>query len=60
MDFSDRLISITDELKMIKPSSPHWPIQAHLYVFKDGEGIMDSQRIGENFLQTKTVILAAI
>ncbi|MBL7205177.1 MAG: MBL fold metallo-hydrolase [Desulfobacteraceae bacterium] len=39
MDNSASVISITDDLKMIKPPSPHWPESANVYVFKDEGGI---------------------
>ena len=39
MDNSASVISITDDLKMIKPPSPYWPESANVYVFKDEDGI---------------------
>jgi len=39
MDNSAGVISITDDLKMIKPPSPYWPESANVYVFKDEDGI---------------------
>ena len=39
MDNSAGVISITDDLKMIRPPSSYWPESANVYVFKDGDGI---------------------
>ena len=39
MDNSVGVISISDDLKMINPPSPHWPESANVYLFEDGDGI---------------------
>ena len=39
MDASASVISITDDLKMIKPPTPYWPESANVYAFRDGDGI---------------------
>ena len=39
MPGSKSVVSIFDDLKMIKPPSPYWPESANVYVFKDGDGI---------------------
>ena len=39
MDNSPSVISITDDLKMIKFLCPYWPESANVYVFKDEDGI---------------------
>jgi glyoxylase-like metal-dependent hydrolase (beta-lactamase superfamily II) len=40
MDNPDSMIiSIADDLKMIKPPSPHWPESANVYVFEERDGI---------------------
>ena len=33
------IISIADDLKMIKPPSPYWPESANVYVFEERDGI---------------------
>jgi glyoxylase-like metal-dependent hydrolase (beta-lactamase superfamily II) len=40
MDNPDSIIiSIADDLKMIKPPSPYWPESANVYVFEERDGI---------------------
>ena len=39
MPGSNSVVSIFDDLKMIRPPSPYWPESANVYVFKDGDGI---------------------
>lgn len=39
MSVSENLVSIFDDLTMIKPPSPLWPESANVYVFQDGDGI---------------------
>ena len=39
MPGSNTLVTLFDDLKMIRPPSPHWPESANVYVFKDGDGI---------------------
>ena len=39
MPGSKSVVSIFDDLKMIRPPSPYWPESANVYVFKDGGGI---------------------
>jgi len=39
MDEFKYLISIFDDLKMIKPPSSYWPESANVYIFKDDDGI---------------------
>jgi glyoxylase-like metal-dependent hydrolase (beta-lactamase superfamily II) len=40
MDNPDRIVvSIADDLKMIKPPSPYWPESANVYVFEERDGI---------------------
>jgi len=33
------IVSIFDDLKLIKPPSPYWPESANVYVFRDGDGV---------------------
>ncbi|MGB9499999.1 MAG: MBL fold metallo-hydrolase [Dissulfuribacterales bacterium] len=33
------VVSIFDDLKIIRPPSPYWPESANVYLFKDGDGI---------------------
>jgi len=39
MTGSNSVVSIFNDLKMIRPPSPYWPESANVYVFKDGDGI---------------------
>ncbi len=39
MPGSHSVVSIFNDLKMIRPPSPHWPESANVYVFKDGDGV---------------------
>ena len=39
MPGSKSVVSIFDDLKMIRPPSPHWPESANVYMFKDGDEI---------------------
>jgi len=39
MQSSNSVVSIFDDLKMIRPPSPYWPESANVYVFKDVDGI---------------------
>jgi glyoxylase-like metal-dependent hydrolase (beta-lactamase superfamily II) len=39
MPGSNSVVSIFDDLKMIRPPSAYWPESANVYVFKDGDGI---------------------
>ena len=39
MPGSKSVVSIFDDLKMIRPPSPHWPESANVYIFKDGDGV---------------------
>jgi glyoxylase-like metal-dependent hydrolase (beta-lactamase superfamily II) len=36
---SNSIISIAEDLKMIRPPSSYWPESANVYVFEDGDGI---------------------
>lgn len=33
------IISIAEDLKVLRPSSPYWPESANVYLFADGEGV---------------------
>jgi glyoxylase-like metal-dependent hydrolase (beta-lactamase superfamily II) len=35
----ENIVSIFDDLKMIRPESSYWPESANVYLFKDGDGI---------------------
>jgi len=39
MSNSKSVISIFNDLKMIRPPSPYWPESSNVYVFRDGDGI---------------------
>jgi glyoxylase-like metal-dependent hydrolase (beta-lactamase superfamily II) len=39
MPVSNSVVSIFDDLKMIRPPSPYWPESANVFVFKDRDGI---------------------
>jgi len=39
MSSCNSIVSIFDDLKLIKPPSPYWPESANVYVFKDGDGV---------------------
>ena len=39
MPSSNSVVSIFNDLKMIRPPSPYWPESANVYVFRDGDGI---------------------
>ena len=39
MSVSKSIVSIFDDLKIIRPPSSHWPESANVYVFRDGDGI---------------------
>lgn len=39
MPGSKSIVSIFDDLKMIRAPSSHWPESANVYVFRDGDGI---------------------
>jgi glyoxylase-like metal-dependent hydrolase (beta-lactamase superfamily II) len=39
MTMFEKLVSVFDDLKMIRPKSSYWPESANVYLFQDGDGL---------------------